>query len=432
MSLALINLEAEQSVLGALLLDADALAIVRPLLPAPAAFTGKSYDAVYAAILRLRDAGKPVEPTTLRTELLNAGITEAGPILADLVDAVPTAANVEFHARMVRDCWRRRQAETEAANLIRKLQEPSIPLEIALAESIAKLSADTDTPGKGAVRMLDSVFEWQAKFEAHEKGTAWPGIPTGLRTLDEMVGRWQPGRLIILAAAPKEGKTSLALAFARAATEDRNRAVLLASREMGDQELTERMISHAAGINVGKFQHRRATDHEFAEIVKASGSVGSRQILIDQWASTPALIHLAIQATQSKYPLDLLIVDYLQLLRSDGKPQNRDREIAEMTGALKHTARTLNIPILLLSQINRDSRKQERAPEMHDLRDSGAIEQDADQILMLHTVAKPESGPREVDLYVRGNRHGEIGKIPLRFWSWLGDWQEAERQLVAA
>jgi replicative DNA helicase len=432
MNLAQANREAEDSVLGALLLDQDALAIVRPLLPAPAAFTGQHLDAVYAAILRLRDTGSPIDPVTMRTELLNAGIPEAGAILADLVDAVPTAANAEFHAGIVRECWRRRQAVQEATALIQKLHEPKIALEAAVAETIARLSADTDTPGKGAISIKDSVFEWQARFEAHEKGTAWPGIPTGLPSLDAMVGCWQPGRLIVLAAAPKEGKTSLALAFARAATEDRSRAVLLISREMGDQELTERMMSHASGMNVSKFQSRRANDHEFARIVQASGSVATRQILMDQWASTPALIHLATQSTQTKAPIDLLIIDYLQLLRSDGKPQNRDREIAEMTGALKHTARTLNVPILLLSQINRDSRKQDRPPEMHDLRDSGAIEQDADQILMLHTVAKPESGPREVDLYVRGNRHGEIGKIPLRFWSWIGDWHEAERQLVAA
>jgi replicative DNA helicase len=439
-TIALENPEAELAVLGSVLLDgAEVLALVRPHLPVPGAFASAVHATLYAAILATCDAGHPIEPVSVRTTLAGRGVTNADQVIEQAVDAAITSAHVEHHARLVRETWRRRQADAEAARLRSALADPEVPVELALSRIVERLAAQQRPVEAARPTMagaLHTVLTHLEHLARTERETV--GVPSGFAGLDALTDGWRPGKLIIVAARPSEGKTALGLQFATAAVSQPDAdPVEYVSLEMGRDELLERLLSAEAGINLKRLRNGRVFDAEFPKLSRASQALSSRANLgIEEHATTPAMIRLHAQCQAALAPrgrLGLLVVDYLQLMSAGVATTNRDREIGEITKALKRLARDLQIPVLLLSQLTRANARENRPPELYDLRDSGNIEQDADQVLMVHWPdGKNPKGPTAMDLYVRKNRDGATGKVLLAFETWTGRlWEVGNRELAA-
>lgn len=438
-TLALENPDAELAVLGSLLLDGQVLAVVRPILPVPGAFASGLHAALYAAILAIADQGHPIEPVSLRTTLAGRGVINADEAIIEAIDAAITPAHVEHHAKLVRETWRRRQADAEAVRLRTALADPETPVELALSGIVERLAAQQRPLEEARPTMaaaLCTVLDNLEQLAREERRTV--GIPSGFDGLDALTDGWRPGKLIIVAARPSEGKTALGLQFATAAVSQPGAdPIEYISREMGRDELLERLLATEAGINLKRLRSRRVFDSEYPKLMTASQALSVRpNIGIEEHADTPAMIRLHAQCQGALAPrgrLGLIVVDYLQLLSAGFTTSNRDREIGEITKALKRMARDLQLPVILLSQLTRANARENRAPELYDLRDSGNIEQDADQVLMVHWPdGKNPDGPTAVDLYVRKNRDGATGKVTLAFETWTGRIWEVGQRLEAA
>lgn len=428
---ALQQADAEACVLGAVLLEPERLAVVRPLLPSPAAFTDRGRAVVYAAILAVYDTGQPLDFVTLGAEIRRqAGQEHAAEVqMAELLDMAVTAQNVEAHARLVLDAWRRRQAITEADRLRKAAADPTIPLTDAVADTCQRLVPIGTGNASDPPRSLVSVF--LDTLEDLERRTAQAqavlGLTTGFDALDALTDGWQAGTLTILAARPSRGKTALALAMAR------HTATLapvdFVSIEMTEDQIVARLLQAEVGRDL---RHLRRDADLFARyapaLSRASADLSRLPLAIDCRSRSPARVRLEQQAlaAQRGQPTGLLVIDYLGLMQADQPQQNRDRELGAITGALKAMARELRLPVLLLCQLNRSSDRENRAPELWDLRDSGNIEQDADDVLMLHwPEGKPERGPATVDLHARKVRNGHTGTVPLVFEPWTQRWSAA-------
>ena len=423
--------EAEECVLGALILDPHRLAAVRPLLPSPAAFTDKGRASVYAAILAVFDTGQPLDFVTLAAEIRRqgGGGDSAEVQIAELLDAAVTSANVEAHALLVLDAWRRRQAVGEADRLKKAATDATIPLRDAVAEVCQRLvpigtGDPSEKPRSLPAIFLDTLMDLERRTAAGQRVL---GLSTGFEGLDELTDGWQPGTLTIVAARPSRGKTALALAIARTAAQQA--PVDFVSIEMNEDQLVARLLQAEIGRDLRHIRRDAGLFARYAPALsEASSALSHLPMVFDCRSRTPSRIRLEQQAlaAQRGQPTGLLVIDYLGLMHADQPQQNRDRELGSITGALKAMARELRVPVLLLCQLNRSSDREARPPELHDLRDSGNIEQDADDVLMLHwPEGKPERGPAVVDLYARKVRNGHTGKVPLLFEPWTQRWFEA-------
>lgn len=421
---------AEESVLGALLLDPACLARVRPLLPIATAFADPQHQAVYAAVLAVFDAKEPVDHITLSAKMRAAGHAESELLLAQLIDCAVTSANVEAHARLVFDAWRRRQAMAEADRLRKAANDPALNLSAVIAETCQRLvPIGTDQVAAQSRRLTSVLWEVMEDLEQGVRNQqAVRGIPTGLDALDDLTDGWQPGILTILAARPSRGKTSLGLLFALEAAK-RGEPVDVVSIEMTEDELVARMFQSEIGRDLRQLRKDASLFNAYApKLAQAAGMLSTLPIEIDCASKTVARIRLEQQAAMSRRgrPTGLLVIDYLGLMDADTPQQNRDRELGAITAGLKALAKDLRVAVLLLAQLNRSSDRESRPPELFDLRDSGNIEQDATDVMMLHwPEGKPDRGAVPVDLYLRKNRNGRTGKIPLLFEPWSQRWLAA-------
>lgn len=427
--------DAEDAVLGALLLHPESLTIVRPILATPVAFTVATRAEIYRAILALYDRGKPFDHVTLAAETHFPEGQEIDPIdvLADLLDAATTAANIETHAQLVLDAWRRRQTVAEAKRLEKVATDPSIPLASGIAETCERLvpighGSITEKPRSLTTIFLDTLEDLERRTR---NGQRVLGVTTGFEALDEYTDGWQPGSLTILAARPSQGKTALGLHMAKVAART-GVPVDIASLEMTADQLGGRMLQEEIGRDLRHLRRDAALFARYAPALDRAMAELSRLVIhIDTRSRSAARIRLNQQAlmAQRGRPTGLLVIDYLGLMDTEGPQQNRDRELGSITKALKEMAKDLEIPVLLLAQLNRSNVRESRPPELHDLRDSGNIEQDADDVLMLHwPEGKPERGAAPVDLYARKVRNGHTGKVPLTFEPWTQRWFEAGAQ----
>lgn len=426
--------EAEQGVLGALLLGAAPVEVVqmKALLPEPACFAKAANQQNYQAMMGLLERGVPLDPLTVRDEFRRLGWEPDVDDLAQLADAVPTAANLLFHAGMVREHWLRRKLAEEGHKAIQRAETRSVRVEDAYSETVnglvsAALPLQTHHSLSG---LLQPALE---RLEGSGGSLLDAGaISTGLPALDEYLGGLAPKRMVVLAARPNIGKTSLALHMACAAAQ--TGPVWFTSLEMGPEELAERLVLAEA-----KVQRRRGTtytDREVGAMLDAAGRLAKLDIQFDESCLTPGALRLALQAriAAGKKPV-LVVVDYVQLMRWPTKTSGKVEEVTYLTGSLKRDiAKGLDLPLLALSQLSRKSVSGDtpRAPQQSDLRDSGSLEQDADQVLMLHYCG-PERGvgtdsqwgdAERTECYIRKNRHGAAGHLDLRHHRPSGQWAE--------
>lgn len=419
------NVEAEQSVIGSLLIDPDAIIKVGSFLR-PEDFYRESHQIVYQAILTLHDRRQPADFVTLVDELTRQEQLDAvgGPAyLTSLINMVPTSVHVEHYGRIVeRTSVMRRliNAAGEIAALAyeerEEVDEVIDQAERILFEVSQRRVTKSLTPIRDIIREYYDHIEFLVE---HRDETL--GVPTGFSDLDRLLGGLQPSDLIIIAARPGVGKSSLAVSMAVNAALKHNSVVAMFTLEMSAEQLVQRMISGHTGIDSQRLRLGRIEDLEWEKFTHASGTLSEAAIFIDDTPSpSPMEVRTKARRLAAEYDLDLIIIDYLQLMQSgDRRNENRVQEISYISRALKSLARELNVPVVALSQLSRAvESRQDKRPVLSDLRESGSIEQDADIVMFIYRDEMYNEDTERAhiaDIIVAKHRNGPTDTISLRF-----------------
>lgn len=417
------NIEAEEAVLGSLLIDPDAMLHIASFLNAKDFFQ-KRHQWIYEAIASLHDRKEPTDLVTLTDELSRRNQLEdiGGPIfLTDLINATPTSIHVEYYARIIeRTAVLRRLID--GATKIAKLaydDTENVKEIIDRAESIifgvSEQRTDKDlAPIRDA---LDTYYDRVEYLSQHQGEIV--GIPTNLRDLDKLLGGMQRSDLLILAGRPGMGKTSLALSIALQAARKWDKRIAVFSLEMSDEQLVQRLLSGETGIDSQRLRLGHIQEHEWSVLVQATTLLANTSIFLDD---TPAIsvmdLRTKARRLEAEHGLDLIIVDYLQLMRGT-RSENRQQEISFISRSLKELARELRVPVLALSQLSRavESRHDKR-PMLSDLRESGSIEQDADVVMFVYrdeVYNKDTEFPGVAEVIVAKHRSGPVGTFQVFF-----------------
>jgi replicative DNA helicase len=375
---------------------------------------------------RLVQQGVVIDPVTLRDELMRQGeLDESGGVeyLAELVDAVTSTANLEAHARIIRDKAVIRQLIEAATNIIGESYEQRTSANelLDLAESRVFLISQTRHE-RGFTRIKEMLSETIERIETLQRsGKTITGVASGFRDLDDLTSGFQRSDLVIVAARPSMGKTAFCLNVAANAAAE-GQGVAIFSLEMSKEALVQRMLTATARVDSHRVRQGTLRDSDFTQLARAAGLLQTYQVWIDD---TPSITLLEMRSKARRLKIDgdvrLIIVDYLQLMRSPEYSENRVQEISDISRSLKALARELEIPVIALSQLSRASEQRggERKPILSDLRDSGAIEQDADLVIFIH---RPEYYDREdeskrglAEVMLAKNRNGPTGDVQLKF-----------------
>jgi replicative DNA helicase len=420
--------EAEQAVLGAMLLDQDA-ALRAAELVEDWMFYREAHRRLFRAMLALTEQRTVIDHITLRDELLRRGELEtAGGLeyLAELVDAVPTAANIEFHSKIVRDKAILRRLIETSTSIITEAYDGRSTANDLLDSAEAKIFQISQQRGdEGFTRIKEMLWPTMERIETLQRsGKAVTGVPSGFADLDEMTSGFQASELIIVAARPSMGKTAFCLNVATQAAVD-GFGVAVFSLEMSKEALVQRMLCAEARVDSQAVRRGTLRDPDFTRLARAAGILQSCPVWIDDSPSL-TLLEMRSKARRLKVENDvrLIVVDYLQLMKSPEYAENRVQEISDISRSLKGLARELNTPVIALSQLSRASEQRggERRPILSDLRDSGAIEQDADVVLFIH---RPEMYQKEdsegnsleglAEVIIGKHRNGPTGSVNLYF-----------------
>jgi len=420
------SVEAEQSVLGSILIDADAVLRVADFLR-PVDFYRQQHADIYEAMLALHGQREPIDLVTLGDELRRRDRLEAvggAAYLATLMNSVPTAVHAEHYGRIVERKSVLRNLIGAAGRIAAVGYEEANDAEVAIdrAESILfEISQRRTDGGFQALSILLGQAYDRLEY-LHEHRGQLLGIPTGLSQLDALLGGLQPSDLIILAARPSVGKTSFQLNIAQHAAVHQGKKVAIFSLEMSQEQLAIRLLSSETGINPRPLQTGFVDETDWSKIATVMNSMATASMWIDD---SPALSVMELRTKarrleSEQHGLDLIIVDYLQLMHSStpNKDNNRVQEVSEISRGLKQLARELKVPVLALSQLSRSVEQRGSAePRLSDLRESGSIEQDADVVIFLYRDSEqnPEAEVELIKAKVAKHRNGPIGEVPLQF-----------------
>ncbi len=420
------NIEAEQAVLGSILLESAVINQVLEVL-IPEDFYKDAHRKIFNAMIDLDRDNKPIDLLTLFDHLKSKGnlLEEVGEssYLTYLTELVPTTDNVDYYAKLVKEKSIVRNLVMAATDIAHKGNDENVDLDefIDRAEhTILDISQNKIKPSFYDSRFLANKA-LELIEELHARKELITGIPTGFEKLDYMTSGLQPADLVIVAARPGLGKTSLSLNIASHAALEHDMAIGIFSLEMTKEQLMLRMLSNKSKVNYSSIRSGYIKDEDLEKLVHAADELGQSKIYIDD---TPAISVLEIRAKarrqQRDKGLDLIIVDYLQLMRGSRRVESREREIAEISGSLKALAKELSIPIIAISQLSRQTEtRSDRRPQLADLRESGAIEQDADLVLFIHRADVYKKDPEEKDgiaeLIIGKQRNGPTGTVKLAF-----------------
>src|SRR5438477_8411419 len=432
------SLEAEQSVLGGLLLDNDAADRVGDVAAADD-FYSDAHRVVYRHVMQLMADGKPADVVTLAESLSSAQSLDYEvdlSYLGALVQNDPTAANVRHSAQIGRDRSTLRQLAATAGEIADTACSPlGRSAKMVLDEAEAKVLHIAEQGARGAQnfheigKLLAGVVDRIETLYNRDNPSDVTGVPTGFVDLDRMTSGFQPGDLIIVAGRPSMGKTSLALNIGENVALDTGMPVAVFSMEMGAAQLALRMIGSVGRLDQHKLRTGRLLAEDWDKLSAALGRLNEAPILIDE---TPALNAIEVRSRARRLmrqygKLGLVIVDYLQLMQATTSGENRATEISEISRAMKSLAKELKVPVMALSQLNRSlEQRPDKRPVMSDLRESGAIEQDADVILFIYRdeVYNPETADKGVaEIIIGKQRNGPIGTVSL---AWLGEYTRFE------
>lgn len=423
----------EEAVLGALMLDREALPLVMDILR-PESFYLEAHQHIYRAVVRLFERSNPVDLLTVTEELKKSGELDkvgGGYYLVELSNRVASAANIEYHARIIAQKHIQRELISVSTRTIRDAYEDTTDVFNLLDEAEKGLFAITQNNLSRSYESMGSLSSKVLKQieQISQKSDGLTGVPSGFTDLDRLTSGWQPSDMIIVAARPGMGKTAMVLAIALNAARDFNKGVALFSLEMASTQLVQRLISMESEIPASKFRNGRLEDYEWEQLKTTVERLNSVPIFIDD---TPAINIFELRAKcrrlKMQHDIQLIIIDYLQLMTgaSDGnKGGNREQEIASISRALKSLAKELNVPVIALSQLSRavEVRGGSKRPQLSDLRESGSIEQDADIVSFIYRpeyyqIFEDEQGQSLkgiAEFIVAKHRHGALDTIRLKF-----------------
>lgn len=412
------DIDAEKSVLGALLLDKDAIVKVVEFLR-PRHFYKEDHAQIYEAIMTLFENREPSDLITVQSELKKKKrLEKVGSVsyLTELVNFVPTAANIETYARIIKDAAVKRfvlSASADIGDLVFTAENTSDLLDKAeqLLYAVSQDSVIQDfVPIKDTLEITFERLDELSKNKGELRG-----VPTGLRKLDRMLSGMREGNLVVLAARPSVGKSSLAFGISQYAATMKKQGVAIFSLEMSREMIVDRMISAQANIDNWKISTGNLSTEDFEKYGIAAGELAEAPIFIDD---TPAIGILEMRTKARRlvmeHKIDLIVVDYLQLMRGT-RLESRVQEVSEISQGLKAIARELKIPVLALSQLSRavEQRGGDKKPQLSDLRDSGSIEQDADVVMFLWRL--DDENRHDHKILLSKHRNGPIGEIDLYF-----------------
>lgn len=412
-------IETEQSVLGAALYDADAVNVLLTTL-APNDFSVPRHTEIYKAIACCANEGLGVDQVTVAGKLRGCGINEkvvSHAYLAELVTITPTAANVGYYARQVRQASARRKFEQELSNGVGALREGVALTTVREMIDRAMLQA-TEGPETGPQHISVGLSEILRMYDqAHQNRGTLPGLSTGFKNLDRLTGGMHRSDLIIIGARPSVGKTALLLNIANHVAST-GKAALIFSLEMSLGQLTERIVASTTQIDGAAARIGGLREEDFGRIVAEAEHIHSLPLMVDDTGGiSMADLRARARRAHRKHGVDLIAVDYLQLMKGE-RNESRALEVGSISRGLKALAKELNIPVIALSQLNRGVElRTSKVPTLADLRDSGEIEQDADLILFLHRQAMydPTVAPDLAELIVAKHRRGPCCTLPLHF-----------------
>ena len=422
--------EAEAAVLGGMLIDGEAAARVIDFID-DSMFYREAHRRLFRSMARLFERGAVIDPVTVSEELSKGGeIENAGGLdyIASLLDAVPTAANIEYHARIVKDKALLRGLIDAAQTIVRDVYDPGErEVEEILDQAEQRVFGVSQARGRDGFVWIKEVlwptFEHIERLQENPDGVS--GLATGFRELDRMTTGLQPGDLAVVAGRPSMGKTSWALNVAQFVAIERERPVAVFSLEMSKEQLVQRFLCAEARVDAQRLRRGRLEANEYQQLARAAGHLNAAPIWIDD-SPTGNVLEMKAKARRLKAEADLglVVVDYMQLMSGSIRKESRVQEVSEISRGLKSLARELELPMIALSQLSRaPEQRPDKRPQLSDLRESGSIEQDADLVMFLY---RPEyyHGPADKDgnslegkaeLIVSKQRNGPTGSIDLYF-----------------
>ena len=426
-------IELEEAVLGALMLEKDALTSVIDILKVES-FYKEAHKVIFQAILDLFTESQPIDLLTVTTQLRKNGALEVAGgafYITELTSKVASAANIEFHARIITEQSIKRELIRISSTIQKDAFEDTtdvFELLDAMEQSLFEISEKNIRKNYATMSsiMRDAIAELEIRKNQKDGLT---GVPSGFTALDRVTSGWQKSDLVIIAARPAMGKTAFVLSVLRNAAVDHNRPVAIFSLEMSSVQLVNRLISSEAELDSDKIKKGTLADHEWAQLVHKTAKLSKAPLFVDD---TPALSILELRAKcrklKAQHDIQMVVVDYLQLMSGDSKGGfggNREQEIASISRALKKIAKELSIPVIALSQLSRavETRGGDKRPQLSDLRESGAIEQDADMVMFLYRpeyygITEDEGGASTAgvgEVIIAKHRNGSLENIKPRF-----------------
>lgn len=422
----------EEAVLGAIMLDKEALPVVLDILRSDS-FYLDAHKAIYKAMLRLFEKSQPIDLLTVTEELRKGGDLESagGPAyIVELTNKVASAANIEYHARIISQKYIQRELITVSTKVIKDAFEDTTDVFQLLDDAeqgLFSIAQQNMSRGYESMSSLSGKMLKQLE-ELKNKEGGLTGVPTGFTELDRLTSGFQSSDLIILAARPGMGKTAFTLSLAKNAAVDFNKPIAFFSLEMSSLQLAQRIISMEAEISGMKMRNGQLEDYEWQQLHSAIERIGEAPIFIDD---TPGINVFELRAKcrrlKMQHDIQMIVIDYLQLMSGGGDNQkgNREQEVSAISRALKGLAKELHVPVIALSQLSRavEQRGGTKRPQLSDLRESGSIEQDADIVSFIYRpeyyqILEDEEGQSLKDvaeIIVAKHRHGALKTVKLRF-----------------
>jgi replicative DNA helicase len=420
------NIEAEQSVLGGILIENEAIYKVMEVLT-PDDFYRDAHRKIYDALIDLSERDEPADLVTLTNELRKKNHLDSiggASYLASLIDSIPTAANIEYYTKIIKEKAILRKLIETSTEIITQSYEDRGDVESLLDEAERAIFQISERRVKPSFYSIKDIVKNSFKTieKLYEKKELVTGVPSGFKELDQRTAGFQPSDLIIVAGRPSMGKTAFCLNLAQYAAIEKRIPAAIFSLEMAKEQLVMRMLCSEAHVEGTRLRTGFLTESDWPRLTLAAGNLSDAPIYIDD---SPALSVLELRAKarrlNAEHGVGLLIIDYLQLMKGRSRVESRQQEISEISRSLKALSKELNIPVIAVSQLSRKTEeRQGMRPQLSDLRESGAIEQDADLILFLYrdeVYNRSEDNPNrgKAEVIIGKQRNGPIGKVELAF-----------------
>ena len=424
------SVEAEQSVVGAMLMDKDAILAASEIICGDD-FYQNAYGVIFDSMVELFNEGKPVDLITLQERLKEKEVPpeiSSLEFVRDLVAAVPTSANVRYYAQIVSDKAVMRKLikmNDELSNICYAGNEPLESVLEKTEKSVFQLLQNRNAGEYVPIRQVVMNALEKVEKASKSKGTV-TGIPTGFIDLDYKLSGFQPSDLVLVAARPSMGKTAFVLNIAQYVAFKKDKCTAIFSLEMSKEQLVNRLFSLESQVDAQALRTGNMKDSDWEKLIEAAGIIGQSNLIIDD---TPSISISELRSKCRKYKmehgLDLIIIDYLQLMSGSvgGRSESRQQEISDISRSLKALARELNVPVIALSQLSRAvEQRPDKRPMLSDLRESGAIEQDADVVMFIYRdeyYNKDSEYKKQAEIIIAKQRNGPVGTVHL---AWLGEY----------